>query len=60
MDLETKMTILRSFALCLARGVKRQRLLGGNPMNKNYCCLFLSILECLHNYATVVIELFMC
>ena len=30
----TRMTKLRSYALCLARGVKRLRLLGGNPMNK--------------------------
>ena len=58
MDLETKMTILRSFALCLARGIKRQRLLGGNPMNKIYFCLFISVLECLHNYATVIIVFF--
>ena len=45
-------------ALCLARGVKRQRLLGGNPMNKIYFCLLLSVIECLHNYATVMIVFF--
>ena len=45
-------------ALCLARGVRQQRLLGGNPMNKIYFCLLLSVLECLHNYATVMIVFF--
>ena len=42
-------------ALCLAKGVKLQRLLGGNPMNKIYFYFLLSVLECLHNYATVMI-----
>ena len=42
-------------ALCLAKGVKLQRLLGGNPMNKIYFCFLLSVLECQNNYATVVI-----
>ena len=58
MDLEPKMTKLRSYALCQARGAKRQRLLGGNPMNKIYFCLSLSILECLNNYANVMIVFF--
>ena len=33
-------------ALCLAKGVKLQRLLGGNPMNKIYFCFLFSVLEC--------------
>ena len=45
-------------ALCLAKGVKLQRLLGGNPMNKIYFCPFLSVLECLHNYDTIMIVFF--
>ena len=45
-------------ALCLAKGVKLQRLLGGNPMNKIYFCFLLSVLECLHNYSTVMIVFF--
>ena len=45
-------------ALCLAKGVKLQRLLGGNQMNKIYFCILLSVLECLHNYATVMIMFF--
>ena len=44
--------------LCLARGIKRWCLLGGNPMNKFYFCLFLSALECLHNYSTTMIVFF--
>ena len=44
-------------AFCLAKGVKLQRLFGGNPMNKNYFCFLLSILECLQNYATIMIIL---
>ena len=46
-------------ALCLAKGIKLQRLLGGNPMNKIYFLFFfLSILECQHNYATIMIVFF--
>ena len=55
LDKDDKTQIL---ALCLARGVKQQRLLGGNPMNKVYFCLLLSVLECLHNYANVMIVFF--
>ena len=47
------------FALCLAKDVKLQRLLGGNPMNKIYFCFLLSILECQHNYAIIMIVFFM-
>ena len=42
-------------ALRLSKGVKLQRLLGGNPMNKIYFCFLLSVLECQHNYSTVII-----
>ena len=49
---------IQILALCLAKGVKQLRLLGGNPINKIYFCLFLSVLECLHNYATVMIVFF--
>ena len=42
-------------ALCLAKGVKLQSLLGGNPMNKIYFFFLLSVLQCQHNYATVMI-----
>ena len=45
-------------ALCLAKGVKLQRLLGGNPMNKIYFCFLLSVLVCQHNYATFMIVFF--
>ena len=43
LDKDDKTQIL---ALCLAKGVKLQRLLGGNPMNKIYFCFLLSVLEC--------------
>ena len=46
-------------ALRLAKGVKLQRLLGGNPMNKIYFYFLLSVLVCQHNYATVMIVFFM-
>ena len=45
-------------ALCLAKGVKLQRLLGGNPKNKIYFCFLIHVLECQHNYATVMIVFF--
>ena len=45
-------------ALCLAKGVKVQRLLGGNPMNKFCFCFLLSVIECQHNYAIVMIVFF--
>ncbi len=45
-------------ALCLAKGVKLQRLLGGNPMNIIYFFLLLSVHECLRNYATIIIVFF--
>ena len=44
--------------LCLAKGVKLQRLLGGNPMNKIYFCFLLSVLVCSHNYSTGMIVFF--
>ena len=34
-------------------------MLGGKTMNKIYFCFLLSVLECLHNYATVMI-VFLC
>ena len=49
---------IQILALCLAKGVKLQRLLGGNPMNKIHFCFFLSVLECYNNYATVMIVFF--
>ena len=55
LDKEDKTQIL---ALCLAKGVKLQRLLGGNQMNKIYFCFLLSVLEYQHNYATVMIVFF--
>ena len=57
LDKDDKTQIL---ALCLAKGVKLQRLLGGNPMNKFYFifAFLLSVLECQHNYATVMIVFF--
>ena len=54
-DKDDKTQIL---ALCLAKGVKLQRLLGGNPMNKIYFCFLLSVFECQHNYDTVMIVFF--
>ena len=42
-------------ALRLAKGVKLQRLLAGTPINKIYFCFLLSVLVCLHNYATCMI-----
>ena len=45
---ETRIRVkkLRSYALCLARGLKRQRLLGGNPMKKIYFFFLIYVLEC--------------
>ena len=56
LDKDDKTQIL---ALCLAKVVKLQCLLGGNPMNKIYFCFLLSILVCLHNYVSGMIVFFM-
>ena len=55
LDKDDKTQILN---LCLAKGVKLQRLLEGNPINKIYFCFLLSVLECQYNYATVMIVFF--
>ena len=52
LDKDDKTQIL---ALCLDKGVKLQRLLGGNRMNTHYFCFLIFVLECQHNYATVMI-----
>jgi hypothetical protein len=51
-ELEPKDDNTWNNALCLARGIKQQRLLGGNPMNK----INFSVIVCFHFYATVMIE----
>ena len=41
-----------------SKGRKTIVLVGGNPMNKIYFCFLLSVHECLHNFASVMIVFF--